>query len=266
VVDCRTSAICDSGSWMVSPPGERCTQIRATCPRTLPSGPCSVDNAVCSYPRLMACACLSCSVKPGIGIPCEGQSPGSLIWSCFHEGLLAAECPDLVPNDGAPCSLREDLGCPVETCAHSGFHCRGGAWRWVPPQFCPICASPDTPIATPAGERPISELRAGDLVYSVQQDAIRVVPLLRVSRTPVSNHHVLRVTLAGGRILEISPGHPTADGRRFADLAAGGTLDGHLIEAVERAPYRWPATYDILPASDGGTYFAAGLEVGSTLK
>jgi len=34
------------------------------------------------------------------------------------------------------------------------------------------CASPDTPIATPDGERPIAELREGDLVYSVDGGAI----------------------------------------------------------------------------------------------
>jgi len=46
---------------------------------------------------------------------------------------------------------------------------------------------------------------------------------------------------------------------------AGIALDGHRIRSVEVIPYTFEATYDILPASDTGTYFAAGVEIGSTL-
>jgi hypothetical protein len=130
---------------------------------------------------------------------------------------------------------------------------------------CAVCASPDTPIATPAGERPIAELAVGDLVYSMDRDAIRAVPVARTARTPVVRHRVVRVTVAGGRVLAISAGHPTADGRTFGDLEPGGTLDGRRILAVEVVPYAWDATYEILPASDTGTYFAAGMLIGSTL-
>jgi len=124
---------------------------------------------------------------------------------------------------------------------------------------------PRTPIATPSGERPIAELRVGDLVYSVDGGALRAVPLLRTQRTPVWQHHVQRVTLAGGRVLQISAGHPTADGRSFAELATGAALDGVAITDVERIAYTEDATYDILPDSDTGAYFAAGVLIGSTL-
>ena len=63
----------------------------------------------------------------------------------------------------------------------------------------------------------------------------------------------------------MSPGHPTADSRTFGDLAAGDLLDGVAIERAELIPYRHPFTHDILPDSDTGTYFAAGVLVGSTL-
>ena len=79
-------------------------------------------------------------------------------------------------------------------------------------------------------------------------------------------HHVVRVRLTDGRTLELSPGHPTADGRTFGDLVAGGTLDGASIASVETIPYGYANTYDILPASSTGDYFAAGLRVGSTLS
>jgi hypothetical protein len=134
-------------------------------------------------------------------------------------------------------------------------------------QGCPACkcASPDTPIATPSGERRIADLTAGDLVYSVEGDAIVAVPILRVNRAPARDHEVVRVRLATGTVLEISPGHPTADGRTFGDLRAGGTLDGKTIVSVELVPYAHPYTYDVLPASSTHTYVAGGALIGTTL-
>jgi hypothetical protein len=144
--------------------------------------------------------------------------------------------------------------------------CVDGFWVWTSGyQHCAVCASPDTPIATPDGERPIAELRVGDLVYSVDHDAIRPVAIAQVNRTPVTSHRVVRVTVSGGRVLEISGPHPTADGRSFADLGPDSDLDGTPVESVEVVPYRHHFTYDILPASDSGTYFAAGMRIGSTL-
>lgn len=39
----------------------------------------------------------------------------------------------------------------------------------------------------------------------------------------------------------------------------------HTVASVATVPYLHDATYDILPASSTGTYFAAGVEIGSTL-
>ena len=143
--------------------------------------------------------------------------------------------------------------------------CEAGVWQWRQGQ-CPVCAAPDTPIATPAGDRAIASLRAGDLVYSVDRDAIVAVPLLRASKTRVGVHRIARITLADGAVLEVSPGHPTADGRLFGTLRAGDRLDPqHPIVSAELAPYWYDATYDVLPASATGTYFAAGAQIGSTL-
>jgi hypothetical protein len=107
----------------------------------------------------------------------------------------------------------------------------------------------------------------GDLVYSVSDGAIVAVPIVRVGHTSVRAHRVVRVVLETGAVLEISPGHPTADGRSFGDLAAGGLLDPeHRVVAASLVPYTHDATYDILPGSSTGTYFTAGALVGSTLK
>jgi hypothetical protein len=144
--------------------------------------------------------------------------------------------------------------------------CEGGVWQWLRGS-CPICAAPDTPIATPDGDRPIASLAVGDLVYSVDRGAIVAVPLISVGRTPVASHHVVRVVLTDGAVLQMSPGHPTADGRRFGDLAAGATIDPqHTVVSAELVPYTYDATYDVLPASSSSAYFAAGALVASTLS
>jgi hypothetical protein len=109
-------------------------------------------------------------------------------------------------------------------------------------------------------------LLPGDLVYSVDRNGVQAVPLLRIGRTPVYHHHVIQLTLADGAVLEMSAGHPTADGRTFGQLRAGDLLDGTLIVSSATIPYRFSQTYDILPASDTGTYVASGRLVGSTLR
>jgi hypothetical protein len=158
------------------------------------------------------------------------------------------------------------MSCPQSACQDTIAVCTNGIWQWTQSNVCPVCASPYTPIATPLGERPISELRVGDLVYSVDNGAIVAVPLIRVGRTPVSHHKVVRVVLEDGRSLEISAGHPTADGRTFGDLLAGDRLDGHELISAEIVPYSYPFTYDVLPGSKTGTYFAAGALIGSTIN
>jgi hypothetical protein len=128
-----------------------------------------------------------------------------------------------------------------------------------------VCAAADTPIATPDGERAISTLAPGDLVYGARDGQLVPVPVLRVSSTPVSGHTLVRLTLASGRTLEMSAGHPTADGRPFDALRVGDAMDAEVIVAIDRVPYAGDHTWDILPASDDGTYVAAGVLVGSTL-
>lgn len=158
------------------------------------------------------------------------------------------------------------MACPPSACDKTIAVCTNGLWKWTYSTNCPVCASPDTPIATPDGDRPIADLRVGDLVYTVEGDAIQAVPILLTGRTPVAHHQVVRVKLADGHTLEISAGHPTADGRTFGDLRSGTKLDGTAVESVDVVPYTHPFTYDILPASKSGNYFAAGKLIGSTLR
>jgi hypothetical protein len=80
--------------------------------------------------------------------------------------------------------------------------------------------------------------------------------VLRVNKTSVSHHRVVEVRTADGAVIEMSAGHPTADGRLFVELRAGDQLDGALIVSALMIDYRFSHTYDILPASQSGTYCA----------
>jgi hypothetical protein len=81
-----------------------------------------------------------------------------------------------------------------------------------------------------------------------------------------ATHEVVRLTLDDGRVVFVSPGHPTADERYIGDLLAGDALDGASVMRVERVRYAGGATYDILPAGATGAYWANGILLGSTLR
>jgi hypothetical protein len=83
------------------------------------------------------------------------------------------------------------------------------------------------------------------------------------TRAPVG-HRVIRVVLADGRAVVASPGHPTADGRRIGQLSPGDFLDGSRVMTTESTPYVGD-TWDLLPLSSTGEYWADGVLLGSTL-
>ena len=128
-----------------------------------------------------------------------------------------------------------------------------------------MCAASWSPVATPNGARRIADLQVGDLVYTVDRGERVAAPIVRVNRRPVSHHALVRVTLASGVTVEMSAGHPTANGERFDALRPGQRLGVAEIASIETVPYDEPFTYDILPASDSGTYFVGDAWVGSTL-
>ena len=133
---------------------------------------------------------------------------------------------------------------------------------------CPICLAAGTLIDTPRGPVAVENLRAGDLVWTVNQSGQRISgTILRTSRGPVPvTHQVIHVVLSDGRELWASPGHPTANGRRLGDLKLNDLLDGARITKIERLHYAGTATYDLLPSGDTGFYWANGILMGSTLK
>jgi hypothetical protein len=258
--ECRTRAVCEQGSWRVTVPVASCSDplLPLGCAATPPDDgvECGEAGQRCWYADGTRCSCSEC--EGGAAYPlCQPIDPPE--WKCVR---AADGCPAVQPQAGADCT-NDGAYCAFD--CELPIVCANDVWQWGI-ENCPICAAADTPIATPDGERPISELKAGDPVYSVDEWGVVVVPILRVGSAPVSSHSMIRVVFDGGRAIEMSPAHPTAGGVPFSRLVAGERLDDlHTIASVEMRPYRQSRTYDILPASSTGTYFAAGALVGSTL-
>jgi hypothetical protein len=129
-----------------------------------------------------------------------------------------------------------------------------------------ICLPSGDRIATPTGSVPVTQVRPGMMVWTLDASGRRIAaPVLLVSQRPAaSGHYLVHVVLSDGRVVEASPGHPTADGRLVGELTRGATLDGSRIIAVELLKYSGD-TWDLLPAGGTGAYWANGVLLGSTL-
>ena len=131
---------------------------------------------------------------------------------------------------------------------------------------CPICLARGTRIATPSGDVAVEDLNVGDLVWTLDAGVRVAVPLVEIGSTPVPpTHRVVQLRLSDGRAVDVSPGHPTADGRKVGDLQGGDGYDGAIVMSATLSPYSGGSTFDVLPAGASGTYWANGVLLGSTL-
>jgi len=133
---------------------------------------------------------------------------------------------------------------------------------------CPICLARGTRIATPSGDVAVEDLHVGDVVWTLDAAGTRVaLPLNEIGSTPVpASHRVVQLRLSDGRAVDVSPGHPTADGRKVGDLAARDRYDGAVVVSAELVSYAGGATFDVLPAGATGMYWANGVLLGSTIR
>lgn len=201
---------------------------------------------------------------------CEPSAPFCGGGSCHGLDCSGATLPLLCVLGqeccGTVCCSNGQICCELQNGGPIGMGCATPQNGTCPPgNPGAVCASPDTPIATPTGPRAIASLRVGDHVLSVDDGRVVDVPLVDVGKRKAHHHRVVRVELSSGAVLEISAPHPTADGRTFGALRSGDTLSGDRVVSVATVPYTAEYTYDVLPASDSGTYFAAGALIGSTL-
>ena len=180
-----------------------------------------------------------------------------------------AGCCDLPPECipvPSGCTGALDCGCFTTDPCGGCTTCQGVTAGAIVCGNCRCrCAAAWSPVATPDGPRRIADLQVGDPVHTIDHGVRVVAPIARVNRRPVSRHALVRVTLASGGVVEMSGGHPTAGGARFDALSVGQRLGAAEIVSLETVPYDEPFTYDILPASDTGTYFVDDTLVGSTL-
>lgn len=165
------------------------------------------------------------------------------------------------------CKSDADCG-PDEECA-LGVPLNGRCWKKGTPQ--PRCLARGTLIDTPSGAVPVETLREGDQVWTLHQGARVARSLSRVGRTKAPRDHVVRrIELADGRSFIASPSHPlcgpsTSEPTSVGAAVTGQPLDGSKISSVSERTYGEDQTYDLLPASDSGCYWAGGVLLGSTL-
>lgn len=131
-----------------------------------------------------------------------------------------------------------------------------------------VCLSFDTLISTPEGNVPMTDLRPGMFVFTLDLDGNKVIhPIELVSKVSVPDSHVVcHLILNDGRELFVSGGHPTGDDREISDLNPGDRLDGAELVSIEKVHYRTGYTYDLLPAGETGFYWANGVLLASTLS
>ena len=133
--------------------------------------------------------------------------------------------------------------------------------------MCPICLDRATTIDTPTGAIPVDRLRLGDPVWTLDAFGARVLgTVIALGSTPApAGHHVVHVTLADGRTVSASPGHPLSDGRTFGELSVGDAVDGSTVTSLESVRYAGGETFDLVVSGSTGVYFAGGIPLASTI-
>ncbi len=136
------------------------------------------------------------------------------------------------------------------------------------PRNCPICLASNSKISTPSGEINVKDIAIGMKVWSLNSQGQKVVStVIAAVQTPTpKDHMVIHLVLADQREVWASFNHPIANGSPIGTLKIGNFYDGSKVIKSQLISYWDTATYDILPDSGTGYYWANGILLGSTLK
>ena len=131
---------------------------------------------------------------------------------------------------------------------------------------CPICLTAGTLIDTPQGQVTVEKLTTVMTVWTLDEAGNRIAAeIVQTTATKVpADFQVVNITLSDDRNVNVSPNHPSAEGKALASYQVGDMLDGASVVSLDYVPYSGK-TYDILPAGGSGLYFANGILLKSTL-
>lgn len=200
---------------------------------------CTVDSQ-CAQGNL----CHNSICTAPIGKQCSGQNDNSC--------STGYEC---VQSCGPPVSQQDD--------PPSAYFCQLRGYI----RNCPICLAKNTLIDTPQGQIFVQDFKKGAKVWTTDISGRRVIGVvIKTSKTSVPfDHKMVKLILQDGRMLLVSPGHPTIDGHTVGDIIVGDEYANSRVISVDRVVYNQEFTYDILPTGETGFYFANGIILDSTL-
>jgi hypothetical protein len=138
----------------------------------------------------------------------------------------------------------------------------------APEPMCPICLAQGTRIDTPGGPVSVESLRIGDPVWTLDAAGARIhgTVIAFGSTVAPAGHQVVRLSLADGRTVTASAGHPLAGGRHLGDLRIGDGVDGSAVASTDLVTYDGARTYDIAVSGPTGLYLVDGIPLASTLR
>lgn len=244
-----------------------CPSANYSCQATQGYGTVYPDN---TQPSTTTITQGECKLKAGNKCGSNNECLASLV---CHAGLCAESVSNLCSGPSDPiCSQGyqciQDCGPPV---AREGdpappYHCLADEIA-NKPRNCPICLASNVFIDTPNGNVLVTQITKGMKVWSVDLNGNKIESsVIEVTKTPVpKTHQVVHLVMDDKREVWVSANHPLANGSMVGSLKAGDVYSGSTVKLSELVKYWDSFTYDILPDSATGEYFANGILLGSTL-
>ena len=233
-----------------------------------------LERAIERWPELQAEGELFHAVAAQLGFSVEGGLTDAERVAIYHLWKIASSIPLDPVGDGR---YRFDYTTVPSSGAALGTRTAGiiGADGTMtieqqapaPEPICPICLARGTLIDTPDGPIAVDALQLGDQIWTMDADGRRVAGTVIALGSTVApaSHQVIRLTLADGRTVSASPGHPLADGRLVGALRIGDLVDTSAVIGMDWLSYGGGETFDLVASGATGGYYADGIPLGTTL-